>query len=44
MLPPMMGVCLVWERCVKGRDEGEGYFGLKGYFLWLMLIEICLGG
>ena len=30
---PMMGVCLVWERCVKGRDEGEGYFGLKGSFM-----------
>ena len=31
------------ERECWGRDEGEGYFGLKGC-LWLMLIEICLGG
>ena len=33
ILPPMMGVGEMSERECWGRDEGDGYFGLKGCFM-----------
>ena len=46
MLPPMMGVCSVWERWVKESVEEEmreGYFGLKDSFMTNIDINLFRG-